>query len=64
MKVRLPFVGQKSEQAKTLEAEKLHRRCRSIPQETMKDKDKFLGVLGGLLDISRQPLSNEKTMLY
>lgn len=34
----------------------------SIPQPSMKDKEKFVGVLGGMLDFGNGRLSNERTV--
>jgi HK97 family phage portal protein len=61
MKINLPLLGQ-IKTGKDAEAEIVAPTAVRIPQTDLKDKDKFFGVLGGLLDISMSRLSNEKTI--
>jgi HK97 family phage portal protein len=59
MNINLPFIGA----IKTgKDAEVVIPSAVKIPQTDMKDKEKFFGVLGGLLDISISKLSNEKSI--
>jgi HK97 family phage portal protein len=44
------------------EPEKVAPSAAKIPQTSLKDQEKFFGVLGGLIDVSMNRLSNEKSI--
>lgn len=61
MKVKLPLIGQvktgKDAEVTVAAADKV-----TVPQTSLKDKEKFFDLLGGVLDISNSRLSTEKTV--